>query len=243
VFLASNVRLCRQYYGCYRDTTTPLIYFLDVRTGKVRPFHSTSDVPVTNFIAFSPDNRIAYTDLGSALTLSDPSGSRVTHVPNQGNSLDFQGFDQLGDKAAFVGQTPSSTGGDILVYWSARGGSRYIDVSRGVYDSSAPSFSASGNEVAYDAYRGEVGTQPPEPVYGINVYEFRSGRTRRLTSEKRWTDWAPVWSMDDRYVAFVRSQAQETLNLGAGEVWVVRAANGRDAHPIGGIGTAVTWVS
>jgi Tol biopolymer transport system component len=235
VFLANNVLLCRPYYGCYRDHSGPLVYFVDVHSLKVYPFRSQSDVPITNFIAFAPNGQIAYTDLGSALTLAFPNGTGVRHVPNLGNALEFWGFDQQGDKAAFVGQTPSSSGGDVLMY--DRSG-QYTDVSRGVYDSSTPSFSSSGDRVAYAAYRGERGI---EPLYGINVYETQTKHTTRLTAERDWTDWAPAWSPDDSYIAFVRTQPAEAMYLGAGEVWVMRA-NGKDARPVGGVGTNVTWI-
>jgi hypothetical protein len=158
----------------------------------------------------------------------------VLHVPNRGNSLQFAGFDQTGDKAAFVGQTPSSTGGDILVYW--KGG--YLDVSRGVYDSSEPSFANGGTAVAYAAYRGELGI---EPIYGVSVYNFADRRTKHLTAERQWSDWSPTWSPDDRYLAFVRSSPQEAMYMGAGEVWVI-GRDGSDAHPLGGVGENPQWV-
>jgi dipeptidyl aminopeptidase/acylaminoacyl peptidase len=235
-FLATNVRLCRKYYGCYRDKTSPIIYLLDMRTRRVKPFESASDVPITDFINFSPAGQIAYTDLGSALTLASVSGNRITHVPNEGNSLEFWGFDTAGDKAAFVGQTPDSTGGDILVY--QRG--KYVDVSHSIYDSSTPAFSTSGNRIAYAAYRGEQGI---EPIYGLNVYSFTSKRTTQLTlgPHSHFSDWAPAWSPDDRYIAFVRSQPQEAMYMGQGTVWVVRS-DGSGAHPLGGTGENITWV-
>lgn len=237
VFLATNVRLCRKYYGCYRDTTGPVVYFLDVHSGRQFPFRSTSDVPITNFIDFSPDpqGQIAYTDLGSALTLAGVNGTHVIHIPNSGNSLEFQGFDPQGDKAVFVGQTPSSTGGDVLVYLH----SRYTDVSKGIYDSSVPSFSNSGERIAYSGYRGEKGIQP---LYGINVYDLKTGRLSLLPAQPDFTDWAPVWSLDDSYIAFVRSQPQEEMYLGSGEIWVMRS-NGSGARPLGGIGRDLSWVS
>jgi Tol biopolymer transport system component len=116
---------------------------------------------------------------------------------------------------------------------------KYTDISRGVYDSSTPAFASSGTRIAYAAYRGERGI---EPLYGINVYDVRSRRTAHLTGERDWTDWAPAWSLDDRYLAFVRTQPQEAMYLGAGEIWVVRS-NGKDARPLGGIGSKVTWIS
>jgi Tol biopolymer transport system component len=234
VFLATNVRLCRKYYGCFRDTSGPIVELLDLGNRKVHAFRSTSDVPITNFIDFSPSGQVAYTDLGSALTLAQPNGSGVLHVPNRGNALEFAGFDQEGDKAAFVGQTPSSTGGDILVYWKGA----YVDVSKGVYDSSVPSFASSGSAVAYAAYRGEQGIQP---VYGISVYRFNSRSTQKLTGERNWSDWSPAWSPDDRYLAFVRCSPQEAMYMGAGEIWVARR-NGTDPHPLGGIGQNPQWV-
>lgn len=237
VFLATNVRICRAYYRCYRDTTGPVVYFLDIHSLKVFPFRSAGDVPITNFIDFSPDpqGQIAYTDLGSALTLANVNGTHVIHVPNSGNSLEFQGFDPQGDKAVFVGQTPSSLGGDVLVYL----GGKYADISRGVYDSSTPSFSSSGDQVAYSAYRGEKGI---EPLYGINVYDLKTHSIQRLTSERDWTDWTPAWSLNDGYIAFIRSQPQEAMYLGAGEVWVMRS-DGSQARPLGGFGQDITWVS
>jgi Tol biopolymer transport system component len=236
VFLADNVQICRPYYGCYRDTSGPLVYFVDVRSHKDFPFKSQSDVPITNFIAFAPNGQIGYTDLGSALTLAYPNGTGVRHVPNLGNSPLFSGFNPQGDTAAFVGQTPSSSGGDILIY--DRSG-KYIDVSRGVYDSSTPAFSSSGTRLAYAAYRGEQGI---EPVYGLNVYDVHTRTTMHLTSEHNWTDWAPAWSLDDHYLAFVRTQPQEAMYLGSGEIWVI-GANGTGARPLGGIGSDVTWIS
>jgi Tol biopolymer transport system component len=234
VFLATNVRLCRQYYGCFRDTSGPIVELLDLRSRKVHAFSSSSDVPITNFIDFSPSGQVAYTDLGSALTLAQPNGSGVLHVPNRGNSLEFAGFDATGDKAAFVGQTPSSTGGDILVYWKGA----YVDVSKGVYDSSVPAFATSGTAVAYAAYRGEQGIQP---LYGISVYSFKNHSTTHLTGERDWSDWSPAWSLDDRYLAFVRSSPQEAMYMGAGEIWVV-GRDGTDPHPLGGIGENPQWV-
>lgn len=235
VFLATNVRICSKYYGCYRDRSGPVVEMLNVRTGKVRAFRSRTDVPLTNFIAFSPSGQIAYTDLGSALTLAQPSGGSILHIPDRGNSLEFAGFDSRGDKAAFVGQTPSSSGGDVLVY---QGGS-YVDVSRGVYDSSTPGFSTSGKQIAYAAYRGELGIQP---IYGINVYNFSNHRTLHLTAEHTWSDWTPTWSQDDRYIAFVRSQPQEAMYMGSGAIWVMRS-DGRDARPLGGEGMNPQWVT
>jgi Tol biopolymer transport system component len=236
-FLATNVRLCRKYYGCYRDTTSPVIYLLNLRTHRAAPFRAAADVPITNFIDFSPSGQLAYTDLGSALTLADPSGSRISHVPNEGNSLEFAGFDAAGDKAAFVGQTPDSTGGDILVYRK----SGYIDVSRHIYDSSTPAFSTDGKQIAYAAYRGEDGIQP---IYGINVYSFSIGKTRALTvgSRDKFSDWSPQWSPDDRYIAFVRSVPQEAMYMGSGVVWIV-GSNGSNVHPLSGTGQNVRWVT
>ncbi len=48
VFLATNVRLCRQYYGCFRDTSGPIVELLDLHTRKVHAFQSASDVPITS---------------------------------------------------------------------------------------------------------------------------------------------------------------------------------------------------
>lgn len=234
VFLATNVLLCQKYYGCYRDRSGPLVYLLNIRTHKASPFLSSSDVPITNFVDFSPAGQVAYTDLGSALTLADPSGRHVIHIPNRGNSLEFAGFSSGGDKAAFVGQTPSSTGGDILVY--QRG--KYLDVSQGIYDSSVPSLSSSGQQIAYAAYRGERGI---EPLYGINVYDFASGRTQKLTGEQLWSDWSPEWSVDGRFVAFLRSQPQEAMYMGSGDIWVMKST-GKDAKPLGLVGTDIRWV-
>lgn len=235
VFLATNVMLCQKYYGCYRDATGPLIYLFDLHARKLFPFRSSSDVPITNFIDFSPAGQLAYTDLGSALTLADPAGRHIVHIPNRGNSLEYVGFNPGGDKAAFVGQTPSSTGGDVLVY----SGGSYVDVSHGVYDSSTPAFSTSSNQVAYAAYRGELGI---EPVYGIDVYSFKTKTTRRLTSERTFSDWAPRWSPDDRDIVFVRSRPQEAMYMGTGEVWVMRS-DGSQARPLGIVGTGVEWAS
>jgi Tol biopolymer transport system component len=234
VFLATNVRLCQKYYGCFRDRSGPVVYLLDLATHKVKPFRANGDVPITNFIDFSPAGQIAYTDLGSALTLASPDGTRIIHIPNESNSLEYVGFDATGDKAAFVGQTPSSSGGDILIY--DRG--RYLDVSRGVYDSSTPAFATSGREVAYAAYRGELGI---EPVYGINMYNFTTRTTRRLTAERTWSDWSPQWSADDRYIAFVRSQPQEAMYMGTGQIWVMKS-NGKGARQLG-VGSDPVWAS
>lgn len=235
VFLATNVRICQKYYGCYRDRSSPIIYLLDLQTHRTFPFHSASDVPITNFIDFSPAGYLAYTDLGSALTLARPNGSGIVHVPNAGNSLEFAGFDSLGDKAAFVGQTPNSTGGDVLVYLHGK----YVDVSRGIYDSASPAFSDTGTRVAYAAYRGEQGIQP---VYGINVYDFKTHKTSRLTGERSWSDWSPSWSPADRYLAFVRSHPEEAMYMGSGQIWVIQS--GRSvARDIGGVGTDPQWVA
>lgn len=234
VFLATNVRICQRGYPCFRDTTGPIIYVLDLRTRKVTAFHPRSDVPLTNFIDFSPRGQIAYTDLGSALTLASPSGAHPIHIPNRGNSLIYSGFSPTGDKAAFVGQTPYSTGGDVLVY----NGNRYLDVSKGVYDSSTPAFSNDGQQLAYAAYRGEAQNNP---VYGINVFNFKTRTTKRVTSERQWSDWSPQWSTDNQYLAFVRSAPQESMYMGSGEIWIVKS-NGKGAHPIGARGTEVHWL-
>jgi Tol biopolymer transport system component len=235
VFLASNVQLCQKSYGCYRDTR-PEIYLIDLHNRHVFPYRSKSDVPITDFIDFSPGGQLGFTDLGGPLTLSDPNGNHVVHVPNMGNSATFVGFAPAGERAVFVGQTPSSTGGDILVYDFKSG--RYTDVSRGVYDSSTPAFSQSGNRVVYAAYRSERGI---EPVYGVNVYDLKAGTTARLTSDTKLSDWTPVWSSDDRYLAFIRSVPQEAMYMGSGEIWVMRS-DGREARPLGGIGRDVQWV-
>lgn len=235
VFLATNVRICQKNYGCYRDRSAPIIYLLDLQTHRTFPFHSSSDVPITNFIDFSPAGYIAYTDLGSALTLAKPNGTGIVHIPNAGNSLEFSGFDSLGDKAAFVGQTPTSSGGDVLVFWHGK----YLDVSRGIYDSSSPAFSANGSRIAYAAYRREQGIQP---VYGINLFSFKTRRTRTLTPGKAGSDWAPSWSPGNRYIAFVRSRPQEAMYMGAGQIWVIRS-DGQQAHALGGAGTDPQWVA
>jgi Tol biopolymer transport system component len=234
-FLATNVLLCRKYYGCYRDKSGPIVYLLDLRSRHAFPFQSSGDAPITDSITFSPAGQIAYTDLGSALTLSDPSGGHVVHIPDQGNSLDFSSFDATGDQAAFVGQTPSSSGGDVLIY--SRG--KYVDISHGIYDSSTPSLSNSGKYVAYAAYRGERGI---EPMYGINVYDMTTKLTRRLGSERRASDWAPQWSVDDRYIAFIRSRPQEAMYMGSGGIWVMQS-NGSHLRPLGDVGTNLVWVS
>ncbi len=233
VFLAENVRVCRQYYGCFRDRR-PEVYFLDLRSGEVHPFHS-SDTPISNFVTYSPGGQVAFTDLSSALTLANPDGRMPLHIPNSGNSPEFAGFDASGAKAAFVGQTPESQGGDILVY----AGARYQDVSRGVYDSSTPAFATSGKRIAYAGYSGEKGI---EPVYGISVYSFATHRTQHLTNDHDWSDWTPAWSLDDHYLAFIRSVPQEEMYMGSGEIWVMRSTGG-DIHPLGGIGRHITWVS
>jgi Tol biopolymer transport system component len=120
------------------------------------------------------------------------------------------------------------------VYWKGA----YVDVSKGVYDSSVPAFATSGTAVAYAAYRGEQGIQP---LYGISVYSFRNRSTTHLTGERDWSDWSPAWSLDDRYLAFVRSSPQEAMYMGAGEIWVV-GRDGTDPHPLGGIGESPQWV-
>ena len=235
VFLATNVLLCQKYYGCTRDKSGPIIYLLDLQSHHASQFRPGSTAPLTYFIDFSPAGQVAYTDLGSALTLAPLTRGPLVHIPDLGNSPEFSGFDPPGDKAAFVGQTPSSSGGDILVYLHGK----YLDVSKGIYDSSTPSFSMTGRQIAYVAYRGELGI---EPLYGINVYDFTARSTRRLTSESRWSDWTPEWSLDDRYIAFVRSQPQEAMYMGSGDVWVIKS-DGTDAHPLGGTGSNVQWAS
>jgi Tol biopolymer transport system component len=234
VFLATNVRICTKYYRCFRDQTSPIVEILDLRTHRVRQFHSAGDVPITNFVDFSPAGQLAYTDLGSPLTLSNIDGSNTLHIPNGNNELVYAGFDPTGARAAFVGQTPSSSGGDILVY--DRG--RYIDISKGVYDSTTPSFSSSGKALAYAGYRGELGI---EPIYGVTTYSFVTGTTRKLTSEKRFSDWAPQWSPDDRYIALIRSQPQEAMYMGEGEIWVI-GSDGKDPRPLGATASEVRWV-
>lgn len=235
VFLATNVRICQKYYGCYRDRSSPIVYLVDLQTHHTFPFPAGSDVPITNFIDFSPAGYLAYTDLGSALTLARPNGTGFIHIPNGGNSLEFAGFDSVGDKAAFVGQTPSSTGGDVLVYLHGK----YVDVSRGIYDSASPAFSQTGKEIAYAAYRGELGIQP---VYGINIYDFKSRATLKLTGQRAWSDWSPSWSPEDKYLAFVRSRPVEAMYMGSGQIWVIQR-NGQEARAIGGIGTNPLWVA
>lgn len=235
VFLATHVRLCRPYYGCFRNDSGPVIYLLNLRSHRASQFQSASDTPITDFIDFSPAGQLAFTDLGSALTLSDPNGKRIQHVPNQGNSLEYVGFDPPGDKAAFVGQTPYSAGGDILVY----NGGKYVDVSRGIYDSSSPAFSWDGKSIAYAAYRGEKSI---EPLYGINVYTFATKATRKLTGSRQWSDWSPSWSPDGAYIAFVRSAPQESMYMGTGKIWIMRS-NGRDPRSIGGTGDQIHWVT
>lgn len=235
VFLAINVRLCAKYYGCFVDRSSPVVYLLDLGNHQARRFAAGSSVPITNFIDFSPAGQVAYTDLGSALTLANPAGGSVQHIPNLGNSLEFVGFDGTGSRADFVGQTASSSGGDVLVYVHGK----YLDVSQGIYDSSTPSLSNSGRQIAYVAYRGEKGI---EPIYGVNIYDFQSRRTQQLTGARTQSDWAPVWSSDGRYIAFIRSVPQEAMYMGTGSVWVMRA-DGRSAHPVGGFGESVQWVS
>lgn len=235
VFLATNVRMCQKYYGCYRDRSSPIIYLLDLQTHRTFPFHSASDSPITNYIDFSPAGYLAYTDLGSALTLAKPGGGGVLHVPDAGNSLEFAGFDSAGDKAAFVGQTPSSTGGDVLVYLHGK----YLDVSRGVYDSASPAFSDTGTRIAYAAYRGEMGIQP---VYGINIYDFKTRTTVKLTGQRDWSDWSPTWSPVDRYLAYIRSRPREAMYMGSGQIWTVRS-NGSMPRQIGGLGSDPRWVA
>lgn len=238
VFLAIDVKVCRQYYGCQTDTTIPLIYFADVTSGRVYPYANSTDTPVSDFVAWSPASQIAYTDLGSALVLADLHTTRITHLPNRGDSLLFTGFDASGDKVAFVGQTPTSTGGDVVVYTHGS----YVDVSHGMYDAEQPAFSTAGNEIVYSAYHGEYGQIPNlQPVYGLNVYDFKTRRTYRLTNEHNWTDWGAAWSQDDQYVAFVRTRPEGTLYLGSGQLWVIHP-NGTGAHPVAGIGKDVAWV-
>lgn len=234
VFLAENVRICRKGYPCFRDQTSPIVELLDLRTHRVHQFHSAGDVPITNFIDFSPAGQLAYTDLGSPLTLSNVNGSHTIHIPNGNNELVYAGFDPTGARAAFVGQTPSSSGGDVLVYDKGQ----YLDVSKGVYDSTTPSFSSSGNKVAYAGYRGELGI---EPIYGITSYDISSGTSRKLTSEKKFSDWAPQWSPDDKLIAFVRSEPREAMYMGSGEVWVI-GEDGKGARPLGALASEVRWV-
>jgi Tol biopolymer transport system component len=234
VFLAENVKICRKYYRCFHDTTTPIVELYDLSSHKLSQFHSSQDVPITDFVDFSPAGQVAFTDLGSPLTLSDVNGSHTIHIPNGNNELVYWGFDPTGAIAAFVGQTPTSSGGDILIY--DRG--KYLDISKGVYDSSTPSFSTSGTEVAYAGYRGEQGI---EPIYGITAYNLKRHTSTTLTHEKHFSDWAPVWSPNDQYIAFIRSRPQEAMYMGTGEVWIV-SSNGRDSRPLGVVASEVRWV-
>jgi len=233
-FLAENVLICQKYYKCFRDRTSPIVELLNLRSHRVKQFQSPSDQPITNFIDFSPAGQIAYTDLGSPLTTADVSGQHTVHIPSEGNELAYAGFDQAGDKASFVGQTPGSSGGDILVFVHGH----YIDVSKGVYDSTTPSFSSSGKAVAYAGYRTEEGI---EPIYGITTYAFGTKKSVKLTSETKFSDWAPQWSPDDKYIAFVRSQPREAMYMGTGAVWVTRSDR-RDAFPLGSFASEVRWV-
>lgn len=234
VFLATNVRLCQKYYGCYRDRSGPVVYLLDLRSHRAVAFQSKNDIPITNFIDFSPAGQLAYTDLGSALTLASPDGSHILHIPNRGNSLEYAGFDSAGDKAVFVGQTANSTGGDVLVYVKGK----YLDISSHVYDSSTPSLSPDGQAVAYAAYRRESGI---EPVYGINLYHFADGTTTHLTSPRTESDWQPRWSPDSHYLCFVRSAPTEPMYMGSGAIWVI-PASGRTARSLHDTGSNPQWV-
>lgn len=235
VFLATDVRLCRKYYGCSIDQADRIVYLLDLSTHRAHMFLEGNSSPITNFITFSPSGQVAYTDAGSAVSLANPNGHGIQQIPAQGNSVVFAGFDSSGNRAVFVGQTPGSSGGDVLIY--AHG--KYLDVSYSIYDSATPSLSSAGDRIAYAAYRSEDGI---EPVYGINVYDVRSRRTTRLTADRHWSDWAPTWSSDGRFVAFVRAAPQEAMYMGAGTVWVMRA-NGTAGHPLDGMGKDVQWVS
>jgi Tol biopolymer transport system component len=116
---------------------------------------------------------------------------------------------------------------------------KYIDISKGIYDSSTPAFSSSGHNMAYAAYRGEQGI---EPIYGINLYDFASRRTATLTSPKGQSDWSPAWSTDDSYLAFVRSKPQEAMYMGSGQIWTV-SRNGARPRWSGAYGRQVQWVS
>lgn len=234
VFLATNVMICQRYYGCYRDRSGPVIYLLTLRDHRVTRFTSATDVPITNFIDFSPAGQLAFTDLGSALTLANPNGRNVLHIPNDNNSLEYVGFDSSGDKAAFVGQTPDSTGGDVLIYVKGK----YLDISRGIYDSSTPAISPDGKHVVYAAYRSEFGIQP---VYGLNIYSFLTKKTLQLTSMRAWSDWSPQWSPDGTYISFVRSAPEEPMYMGSGQIWIT-TSKGEGTFPLGDEGQNVRWV-
>ncbi|HZS93857.1 MAG TPA: Ig-like domain-containing protein [Chloroflexota bacterium] len=231
--LATGMRFCQKVYGCYVNRSNPVIALEDLHSHKLAPFHATADIPVNNFVQFSPTGQIAYTDSGSALTLINPDTNAQTHVPNAGNALLFAGMDTAGDKAAFVGETPGNPGANVLVY--IRG--HYRNVSRGIYDAGAPSFATSGKQIAYSGYRSEAGINP---VYGINIYDFASKRLARLPVKPGWSDWAPQFSPDDRAIAFIQSRPQEEMYLGAGQVWV-EGSNGSRPRMLG-TGKDIQWV-
>ena len=167
-------------------------------------------------LTFRRPGQIAYTDLGSALTLAQPNGLGILHVPNQGNSLEFAGFDPAGRQGSVRRPDAIQQRAEMsLVYWKGN----YVDVSKGrVRLVGACLFASSGAALAYSGYRGEQGI---EPIYGISLYNFARRTTTKLTGERTWSDWSPSWSPDDRYVAFVRSSPQEAMYMGAGEIWVI----------------------
>jgi Tol biopolymer transport system component len=70
---------------------------------------------------------------------------------------------------------------------------------------------------------------------------LRTQKTHRVQRPASKSDWAPTWSPDDRYIAFVRSAPNEPNNMGAGQIWVV-PSDGTTPRSIGSSGTDISWV-
>lgn len=237
-FLAGNVLFCSKSEGCQRSKGFTIPYLFDLHTRKLRQFRVANQVQVVDHIAFSPTGQLAFTLLsgGSDVSLADVAGRHQLDIPVKNTAVQFAGINPAGDTLAFVGQLPlGSQENGIVLYYKGK----FTRISGSTYTTGTPAFSPSGRSLTYSGYRGESGTNF---IYGIDMYELKTKKTAHVPVAAGWSDWQPILSPDERYIAYVQERPNEDMYMGTGQVWIVRQ-DGSHPRLLDAGGTNIQWVT
>lgn len=164
---------------------------------------------------FSPDGRrLAFTSNRSGRTkvwLMGTDGSNPRLLLEDDGTESGRVWSPEGDRLAFV--RPGERGDDIWI--SRRDGSSLRQVTRDSAMERALAWSPDGESLAFLSDR--AGSQD------VWVVEISSGETRQLTRETNpWDEfrWAPEWSPDARFIAYVSSRSGRWRD----DLWLVDVA-------------------
>ncbi|HEX8919603.1 MAG TPA: hypothetical protein VF898_13955 [Chloroflexota bacterium] len=159
------------------------------------PLAGGSPIPLGT--ALGPDEAVSWAPDGSYLVLSSGPSGRQTYVEKR-----------------LVRVTPLT-------------GTRRALVSAGHWSDVEPAVSPNGTQIAFARGRSETSDTrltPPDLIASRRIYTMDADGTHlhQLTKAAGWTDEAPVWSPDGRWMLFVRWRRHQSGRPAEAALWAVQ---------------------